>query len=1013
MKRRQLSKSQTTSLARRVINAAAIPPPVVAKTYFLPTAIPGCQLWLDAADSSSVITTGTNVTGWNDKSGNGYHMNMLTPNATWTGTAVYPTIGTSINGLQTVNFNAQAGLKQSTTLDGVKNLFWVGRIAAPVGSGANFYYLLGHDSLYEWTGQAYGGKFIDVGFSPSGITGASPASLFTSDANAITNTTFSNVSMPSAPNVSLLSVAGITGSTRFQGICYDRDAHIGWCGDLAEVITFTTALNTAQRQAVEGYLAHKWGLTKYYSPSFPLSISGCQLWLDAADATTVTGTSNVTQWRDKSGNNRHLGVLVGGTTYSSNAINLNSSCMFVNSPVDLTKVTLFIVVKSTGGNNQTVFTTRSNTGTSYNSTDGFGFYMNGTTSMQFFGTYPASSSFAIDTSTPKLFSFQSSGTSISSWYNGISKVGSTLSSPRTSTARGFGIGAEWTNENGGGYQNVYVNVSIYEIIVFNSDVNTSDRENIEKYLMQKWGMGIIPSTHPYANYIPSPLARFAPTNIAGCLMWLDGADPNGTGIVPSAGAKSSWVDKTANGWNASQSVSARQPSLVLNSLNRRSGFSFTSPNNQSFITDLQSSLNTLSGLSVLAVLMPTWSVGQDVRNPAFFGMRKTVSSVLSTKINYYVHNDYSRTDIFNGSGVSYHFVSGLAQNTPFMYSGTNNNGTDLLYPNGSLTSDSAGANFGSGTNLPIIVGGNNEDFENWQGYIYEVVFFNSVLTTAQRQQVEGYLAQKWGLTTLPSGHPYKSFSPFPVSLFNFLPTMVSGCQLWLDGADPVGTGAAPTSGATVSTWNDKSGNQKHATATGISTYLSGGGVNFTGSSYFLNQTFAMNLSQRSIFVVFQATTTSYHAGVIVFIPTPNTGVDSESTSGMTCEIGFPNNLWFYGNSDGYRSMIGGSHPLPKAIYHDSMNGTTGSGYLNGSNATNVTAGYTAGTCSGYALSGRWQGGSMSSSNRLNGVIYEILVYNKVLTTTERQQVESYLAWKWTLQASLPSDHTYKFAPPSV
>jgi hypothetical protein len=53
----------------------------------------------------------------------------------------YPTIGTSINGLQTVNFKAQGGLKQATTLDGVKNLFWVGRIAAPVGSRGMYIFI--------------------------------------------------------------------------------------------------------------------------------------------------------------------------------------------------------------------------------------------------------------------------------------------------------------------------------------------------------------------------------------------------------------------------------------------------------------------------------------------------------------------------------------------------------------------------------------------------------------------------------------------------------------------------------------------------------------------------------------------------------------------------------------------------------------------------------------------------------------------------------------------------------
>jgi hypothetical protein len=31
----------------------------------------------------------------------------------------------------------------------------------------------------------------------------------------------------------------------------------------------------------------------------PLTIAGCRLWFDAADSSTITGTSNVTAWRDK------------------------------------------------------------------------------------------------------------------------------------------------------------------------------------------------------------------------------------------------------------------------------------------------------------------------------------------------------------------------------------------------------------------------------------------------------------------------------------------------------------------------------------------------------------------------------------------------------------------------------------------------------------------------------------------------------------------------------------------
>jgi hypothetical protein len=43
---------------------------------------------------------------------------------------------------------------------------------------------------------------------------------------------------------------------------------------------------------------------------------------------------------------------------------------------------------------------------------------------------------------------------------------------------------------------------------------------------------------------------------------------------------------------------------------------------------------------------------------------------------------------------------------------------------------------------------------------------------------------------------------------------------------------------------------------------------------------------------------------------------------------------------------------------------------------------------------------------------ECIVYNVVLSTNQRQQVEGYLAWKWGLQGSLPANHPFKRWPPS-
>ena len=48
-----------------------------------------------------------------------------------------------------------------------------------------------------------------------------------------------------------------------------------------------------------------------------------------------------------------------------------------------------------------------------------------------------------------------------------------------------------------------------------------------------------------------------------------------------------------------------------------------------------------------------------------------------------------------------------------------------------------------------------------------------------------------------------------------------------------------------------------------------------------------------------------------------------------------------------------------------------------------------------------------------GKISEIIAINFVPTTQERQRLEGYLAWKWGLEANLPVDHPYKTTPPTV
>jgi hypothetical protein len=519
-------------LAQTPIPTQIVPMPTRGQTIqaFAPTQISGCQLWLDGADPAGtgiLPANGATVSTWIDKSGNGF-------NAT---AAPSRTAGTYSTSFRAVNF-------ETSTTGYITNY-----TAAPTNETMFVVFNNPTASLNNniLIGGVQGARSLGAGYSGNGgiIVGVvgnlntQVAWLARTDLGSYTVGTTALVTSQFTTSTNTISLNGGTaGSGGAPGFTAGRVTYLGvdatnatfyYVGYAMEIIFYNSVLNTTQRQQVEGYLAWKWGLVSSLPNGHPYKqqqiapfpfritpfrgslnqwqptqISGCQLWLDGADSSSITGTTSVTEWRDKSGNTRHMGVGSGTTSYSSGAIQLTNSYMFVTSAVNLINVTVFIIAKTTGPQNQTVFTGRPNSSVNWNSLDGFGFYMDGTTVVRFYGQESSGrfSTFSVNTSTPRLFSFKSTGTSVSGWYEGVSQSGGTLSSTRTSTAQGFAIGGEW---QGSSYGNIITNASLYEIIVYNSDLTDNQRQQIEGYLAWKWGLqGSLPSTHPYKTLPPPP-----------------------------------------------------------------------------------------------------------------------------------------------------------------------------------------------------------------------------------------------------------------------------------------------------------------------------------------------------------------------------------------------------------------------------------------------------------------------------------------------------------------------------
>ena len=178
------------------------------------------------------------------------------------------------------------------------------------GTGTNGQYrIMGHSGSSNWfTGSD---RLNDGGNFKNGATSSSNSAL--------------------PMSATLLRFASSVARTQTRGILYNtQNADRGWIGGVGQIIGLSTTSSTSDRQKIEGYLATPLGTGKegFYGTTIsgltagetyhyrlrsqgklnPKGISGSNLnlWLDAADSSTLTLYSGkVSTWSDKSGNDNH------------------------------------------------------------------------------------------------------------------------------------------------------------------------------------------------------------------------------------------------------------------------------------------------------------------------------------------------------------------------------------------------------------------------------------------------------------------------------------------------------------------------------------------------------------------------------------------------------------------------------------------------------------------------------------------------------------------------------------
>jgi hypothetical protein len=220
--------------------------------------------WYDASDASTVLTNGTSVTNWMDKSGNGRHL-------TQTSVTNQPETGiVTMGGRNTISFdgtndylNAPAGLPDAFTS------FFVFRFPASTSTGG-LYVEQNGTSTKNYHAVASGTFWYD-NWAPSGGGMVSPT--LSGDCIGVIRQT--------AINSRQMFYNGNTGGTDSE--TYSSAAPNKWYvgarvggppqqffdGPIAEILFFASALSVDDRQKIEGYLAWRWGLQGKLPASHP------------------------------------------------------------------------------------------------------------------------------------------------------------------------------------------------------------------------------------------------------------------------------------------------------------------------------------------------------------------------------------------------------------------------------------------------------------------------------------------------------------------------------------------------------------------------------------------------------------------------------------------------------------------------------------------------------------------------------------------------------------------------
>lgn len=1008
---------------------------------FDPRTVPGCQLWLDAADLNTFsFSSGNIISTWKDKS-----INAVTLTAYGSPTT------TTVNGRTSISLNGTTQYLQRTSFTPTNSATYVAWFAvANVTNYAGVTYACIVGTNYPSNNFSQNTLYINSGVGVIYYRNANAGTNKALSSGAVTtNTVFqTETDYVSGQYQINLNGAGLVSKTDGLTGAIDTatvNLQVGWdsysgdsyvAGTISECLLFTSPVSPANKRAIEGYLAWKWGLksslvsthpysqlTPYSRSLLPLDIPGCTLWLDAADRLTLTlinSGANVSVWKDKSGNSYDCSISSGanGPGYSSSTQGLqfrsaSSQSLVINqlfgNALVNTTFTIFCVGQRVSSGTFNLFLAGSPL-TAFQTLQ-IGFNGVNTMHLNMYSTYYETTitSYVAGAEPINIYTYELNTTNIALFLNGL-RVLNTANTTRLAAFTTPEIGRRY----GGSGAQTYHDFNLFEMIAYTRSLTEGQRQQVEGYLANKWGiqssLGGTTTTTTFS-YTGATQTFTVPTGVTTLTVTLSGGGGGSGNNQTCNGGSGALVSGTitvtsgqvlrvlvgqggmsnrgsATGGSASFGGGGAGGSYIPGGVAASGAGGGRSAIQNNSGDDLVSagggggggnSGNTGGNGGLVGVSVSGEGGGGTGSSGGAGGIGNTYTGSPGTARQGGAGASSSITSTYTGGGGGGgHFGGGGGGNSQ------SGGGGSSLCPSGT-SAITGGGGAGGSSSTP-----------NGDG-------INGSITI-----------------TFPT-HPFTKILATSPSLFS--PTNIGACAIWIDGNDPYGTGVVPASGATFAmgsaTIKDKSGNGYNLTPTATINYstqfLNNMGVLNFGSARAQNSSFnwTTNFTQ---FVVIKGDTGSWGTSYIstadaywsyvyaannsllwlgaalnIYDGTAGTSVFTKTGKGVTAWT-----IFCIGYTPGL--TIAANYTLNGTPYTTTSTGGTNAPF-NSSQLTNLV----------LTLNGN-RGGNYDT-----GVyVAEFIHYNATLSTTQRQQVEGYLAGKWGLQGLLPTTHpSYESIPAAV